>query len=48
MTCRAILRRQKTNINNEAIDINSFINPIEENAEVAVKDLDQDVLNKFT
>ena len=31
----------------EAIDINGFINLVEESAEIDVSDLDQDVLNKF-
>jgi hypothetical protein len=31
----------------EAIDINRFMNPAKECAEINVSDLDQDVLNKF-
>ena len=37
---------QKAHIVEQAIDVNKFINPIEECAEVDVGDLDQDVLNK--
>jgi hypothetical protein len=32
----------------QAMDINRFMNPIEECAEVDVRDLDQNVLNEFT
>jgi hypothetical protein len=39
---------QKAHIVEQPIDINKFMNPIEECAEVDVGDLDQDVLNEFT
>jgi hypothetical protein len=39
---------QQVQIVKQAIDINRFVNPIEECAEIEVKDLDQDVLNEFT
>jgi hypothetical protein len=39
---------QQAQIVQQAMDITTFINPIEECAEVDVGDLDQDVLNEFT
>ena len=38
---------QRAQIVKEAIDINRFINPVEESAEIDVSDLDQDILNEF-
>jgi hypothetical protein len=38
---------QRAQIVKEAIDINRFINPVEESAEIDVSDLDQNILNEF-
>ena len=39
---------QQAQIVKDAIDVDMFMNPIEENAEIDVGDLDQDILNQFT
>jgi hypothetical protein len=39
---------QRAQIVQQAMDVNKFMNPIEESTKVKVSDLDQDVLNEFT
>jgi len=39
---------QQVQIVKDALDVNMFMNPIEENAEIDIGDLDQDILNQFT
>jgi CRISPR/Cas system-associated protein Cas7 (RAMP superfamily) len=39
---------QQVQVVKDAIDVDMFMNPIEENAEIDVGDLDQDILNQFT
>ena len=39
---------QQVQIVKDAIDVDMFMNPIKENSEIDVGNLDQDILNQFT